>query len=127
MKTVNIACVLFLVTMVNSKPADTYTDKFDTIDINEILENRRLLIPFIKCLLDQSKCSAEGKELKSHIQEAMENNCAKCTDAQKKWTRVVISHFIKNEPEYWKELSAKYDPQSKYVKKYDAELKSIKA
>ncbi|XP_050352514.1 allergen Tha p 1-like [Nymphalis io] len=127
MKPVTVACVLFFVTMVNSKPAETYTDKFDTIDIKEILENRRLLIPFVKCLLDQSKCSPEGKELKSHIQEALENYCAKCTEAQKRSTRVVISHFINNEPDYWKELTAKYDPQNKYVKKYEDELKSIKS
>ncbi|XP_045452559.1 allergen Tha p 1-like [Melitaea cinxia] len=127
MKTLFLACVLCFTTLVFSKPAEKYTDKFDTINLNEILENRRLLLPFIKCLLDQGKCSAEGKELKSHVQEALENNCGKCTDAQKKGTRIVISHFINNEPDYWNQLSEKYDSQKKYVTKYEEQLRSIKA
>lgn len=64
MKTLILACVLCFATLVISKPAETYTDKFDTINLNEILGNRRLLLPFIKCLLDQGKCSTEAKELK---------------------------------------------------------------
>lgn len=64
MKTLILACVLCFATLVISKPAEKYTDKFDTINLNEILGNRRLLLPFIKCLLDQGKCSTEAKELK---------------------------------------------------------------
>ncbi|CAH2089574.1 unnamed protein product [Euphydryas editha] len=123
----SLAYVLCFVTLVISKPAEKYTDKYDTINLEEILENRRLLLPFVKCLLEQDKCSAEGKELKSHIQEALENYCGKCTDAQKKGTRVVISHFINNEPDFWNQLTTKYDPQKKYVAKYEEQLKSIKA
>lgn len=63
----------------------------------------------------------------AHVKEALENNCGKCTDAQKKGTRIVIGHFINNEPDYWKQLSEKYDSQKKYVTKYEELLRSIKA
>lgn len=43
---------------------EKYTDKYDNINIQEILENKRLLIAYANCLLDKGKCSPEGKELK---------------------------------------------------------------
>ncbi|CAH2089572.1 unnamed protein product [Euphydryas editha] len=122
-----ILCLFALFAITFARPGDIYTDKYDNIDLDEILSNRRLLIPYIKCILDEGRCSPEGKELKSHIQEALENYCGKCTDAQKKGTRVVISHFINNEPDFWNQLTTKYDPQKKYVAKYEEQLKSIKA
>ncbi|CAH0713328.1 unnamed protein product, partial [Brenthis ino] len=78
-------------------------------------------------MLEEGKCSAEGKELKSHIQEALENNCAKCTNAQKSGTKKVIGHLINNENEYWEKLTAKYDPQHKYSVKYEKDLKTVSA
>ncbi|XP_026763147.1 allergen Tha p 1 [Galleria mellonella] len=104
---------------------EQYTDKFDNVNLDEILSNKRLLVPYIKCALDQGKCTADGKELKSHIKEALENYCAKCTEAQKDGTRRVIGHLINNEPQYWEELTNKYDKDRKYVEKYESELKTI--
>lgn len=65
MQKLTIACLMALAACVVARPSDTYTDRYDSIDLTEILENRRLLIPYVKCLLDQGKCSADGKELKS--------------------------------------------------------------
>ncbi|GBP07785.1 Ejaculatory bulb-specific protein 3 [Eumeta japonica] len=122
MKSAIVLLVLALAAVVLARP-DTYTDRYDNIDLDEILNNRRLLVPYVKCVLDQGKCSPEGKELKSHIREALENNCGKCTNAQRNGTRKVIEHLINHEEDYWNELRAKYDPQSKYVTKYETELR----
>ncbi|XP_050681483.1 allergen Tha p 1-like isoform X1 [Leptidea sinapis] len=116
-----VACVFVFV---NARP-ETYTDKFDGIDLNEVLSNRRLLVPYVHCALEKGKCSPEAKELKSHIKEALENYCAKCTEKQKQGTRTVIRHLIKNESDFWQELVNKYDPAKKYVSKYENELKTI--
>lgn len=43
---------------------EQYTDRFDNVDIPEILDNQRLRVPYIKCLLGEGKCSPEGRELK---------------------------------------------------------------
>ncbi|XP_049877102.1 allergen Tha p 1-like isoform X2 [Pectinophora gossypiella] len=126
MNTVVAICLLALVAMVSAK-GGAYTDRFDNVNVDEILENRRLLIPYMKCVLDQGKCSPEGKELKSHIREALENYCAKCTEVQKTKTRQVLRHLINNEADYWSQLTAKYDPQRKYTQKYEDELKTLKA
>lgn len=43
---------------------DLYTDRYDNINVKEILNNRRLLIPYVKCILEQGRCTPEGKELR---------------------------------------------------------------
>lgn len=57
----------------------------------------------------------------------MENYCERCTKSQRRGTRLVIAHLINNEPGYWKQLTDKYDHDHKYVKKYEAELRTVKS
>uniref|UniRef100_A0A2H1WBZ5 SFRICE025769.2 n=1 Tax=Spodoptera frugiperda TaxID=7108 RepID=A0A2H1WBZ5_SPOFR len=127
MKSMLVLCVLSVAALVVARPDDHYTDRYDNVDLDEILSNRRLLVPYVKCILDQGKCAPDAKELKEHIREALENECGKCTETQKKGTRRVIEYLINNEEEYWNELTAKYDPERKYTVKYESELKKIKA
>ncbi|CAH2089573.1 unnamed protein product [Euphydryas editha] len=119
-----ILCLFALFAITFARPGDIYTDKYDNIDLDEILSNRRLLIPYIKCILDEGRCSPEGKELKLHIVEALENDCAKCTDAQKRGNKKVMRHLINYEQDYWQQLVAKYDPEHKYSVKYEEEYKN---
>ncbi|XP_013162725.1 PREDICTED: ejaculatory bulb-specific protein 3-like isoform X1 [Papilio xuthus] len=129
MNTLTVACLLAAMAIATAmpSPSETYTDRFDNIDLDEIIGNRRLLVPYIHCVLDKGKCTPDGKELKSHIKEALENNCGKCTETQKSGSRKVIGHLINNEKEYWGKLTAKYDPERKYVTKYESELRKIAA
>nr|AII01017.1 chemosensory protein [Dendrolimus houi] len=126
MKTV-IVCLCVLVAVTVARPGDHYTDKYDKINIPEILNNRRLLIPYILCILDKGKCTAEGKELKSHIREAIVEDCAKCTNTQRSATETVIAHLVNYEPEYWNELKGKFDPSGIYTKNHEADLRKLKA
>ncbi|MCQ9140786.1 A10/OS-D family protein, partial [Bacillus amyloliquefaciens] len=86
---------------------EKYTDKYDNINLQEILNNKRLLIAYANCILDKGKCSPEGKELKDHIQDAIETGCDKCTDKQLNGATIMIEHLIKNERGIWKELTDK--------------------
>lgn len=43
---------------------ETYDTKYDNIDLNEILENDRLLKNYVNCLLNQGPCTPDGQELK---------------------------------------------------------------
>lgn len=45
----------------------TYTTKYDGIDLDEVISNDRLLTGYIKCLLEEGPCTADGKELKGNI------------------------------------------------------------
>lgn len=63
MKSLTLACLLAAVAIATAMP-ETYTDRFDNIDLDEIIGNRRLLVPYIHCVLDKGKCTPDGKELK---------------------------------------------------------------
>lgn len=62
----------------------------------------------------------------AHIKEALETRCAKCTQAQQQGSRRVIEHLINHEPDYWQKLADKYDPQRKFTKQYEQELRTVK-
>ncbi|XP_014365819.2 allergen Tha p 1-like [Papilio machaon] len=111
--------VLVLLCVLAAALAETYTDKYDNIDLKEIAENERLLDAYVKCLLEKGKCSPEGKELKAHMKDAIETGCEKCTEAQKKGTNFMIDHLISKKPEIWNELANKYDPTGKWRKVYE--------
>ncbi|CAH2042432.1 unnamed protein product, partial [Iphiclides podalirius] len=118
--------LLLSVVVIVSARTDKYTSRYDNLNVGEVVSNRRLLVPYVKCLLEQGRCSPDGRELKSHIREALENYCGKCTDAQRRGTRIVIAHLINNETGFWKQLTDKYDCDHKYVKRYESELKAVK-
>ncbi|KAA1412535.1 hypothetical protein F0U44_22600 [Nocardioides humilatus] len=120
-------CLFAVLAVALARPDDKYTDRYDNVNLDEVLSNSRLLQPYIKCILDKDRCAPDAKELKEHIREALETECAKCTEAQKKGTRRVIGHLINNESKSWNELTAKYDPENKFTAKYEKELREIKA
>lgn len=64
MKAAVAFCVLFLAALALARPDDHYTDKYDNVDLDEILANKKLLEGYVKCILDQGKCTPDGKELK---------------------------------------------------------------
>ncbi|XP_023939921.2 allergen Tha p 1-like [Bicyclus anynana] len=117
-----IAVVLILVVQIGGQ---VDTGRFNSVNIDEVLANKRLLAAYIKCVLDKGRCTLEGKELKSHITKALQQGCDNCTDEQKESVRKVIGHLVKNEQAYWKELVEKYDPEGVYSKKYEDELQAI--
>lgn len=99
-------------------PKETYTDRFDNIDLDEILASDRLLKNYVDCLLDKGRCSPDGKTLKDTLPDALENECSKCTEKQKSGADKVIRHLVNKKPDLWKLLGAKYDKDGEYVKRY---------
>ncbi|XP_013137231.1 PREDICTED: ejaculatory bulb-specific protein 3-like [Papilio polytes] len=111
--------VLVLMCVLAAALAETYTDKYDNVNLQEIADNERLLQAYVNCLLEKAKCSPEGKELKAHMKDAIESGCAKCTDTQKKGTNFMINHLILKKPEIWNLLADKFDPTGKWRKVYE--------
>nr|CAD7199559.1 unnamed protein product [Timema douglasi]CAD7408794.1 unnamed protein product [Timema poppensis] len=66
-----IVCLVVAVTLVTpggSAPAsegEHYTDKFDQMDIEPIMNNARALKAFLKCLIKGESCTPEGETLKT--------------------------------------------------------------
>ncbi|XP_032519918.1 ejaculatory bulb-specific protein 3-like [Danaus plexippus] len=101
---------------------DKYTDRYDDINVDEILSNKRLFTSYIKCLMDQGRCTPEGNTLKVHVTDAIQNSCSKCTEIQKTKARKVVNYIRENNKDVWDELIKKYDPKDEYKEKYEAFL-----
>lgn len=65
---VGIACLCFASPHPPATTAaplkSTYDSRFDNIDIDEILQQERLLKNYVKCLEGTGPCTADGKALK---------------------------------------------------------------
>uniref|UniRef100_A0A6B2EE54 Protein serine/threonine kinase n=1 Tax=Phlebotomus kandelakii TaxID=1109342 RepID=A0A6B2EE54_9DIPT len=123
MKTLVLCCALIVVAL--AAPQNKYTTKYDNIDIEEILKSDRLFNNYFKCLMDQGRCTPDGSELKRILPEALEGNCDKCSDAQRRGSERVLRYVIENKPEQWKKLQAKYDPKNVYVNRYRETARSM--
>lgn len=41
--------------------------KYDNFDVDEVLNNQRILKNYIKCMLDKGPCTPEGKDFRSKL------------------------------------------------------------
>lgn len=60
----NFLLVALLSTFVVAVAADTYTDRYDSMNVDDVIANKRLLVAYVKCVLDKGRCTPEGRELK---------------------------------------------------------------
>ncbi|KAF9818728.1 hypothetical protein SFRURICE_011774 [Spodoptera frugiperda] len=112
--------ILLVYLTIQSKATETstYTTKYDGIDLDEILDNDRLLTGYVNCLMDLGPCTADGKELKKNLPDAIENDCKKCTERQREGADRVCHYLIDNRPEDWTKLEEKYKSDGSYRAKY---------
>lgn len=99
---------------------ETYTSRFDNINVDDILNSKRLFDNYFKCLMGEGKCSPDGRELMKVLPDALKTNCEKCTDKQRDGTDRVLRFIVKNKPDEWKQLKAKFDPEDKFINQYRA-------
>lgn len=66
-KVLVVLCVLGAVFVYAAPAEDKYTDKYDNINVDDILGSKRLLKSYLTCLLDKSPCTPEGSELKRKL------------------------------------------------------------
>ncbi|KAH8421487.1 hypothetical protein KR009_009694 [Drosophila setifemur] len=95
-----------------------YDNKFDNVDLDEILKQERLLINYIKCLEGTGSCTPDARMLKDILPDAIQSDCTKCTEKQKYGADKVTRHLIDNRPSDWERLEKIYDPEGSYRIKY---------
>ncbi|XP_045452744.1 uncharacterized protein LOC123661848 [Melitaea cinxia] len=120
-KPIVVLCCLAVAVL--AKPSEKYTEKYDNVNLKEILESDRLLEGYFHCLMDEGPCTSEGKELKSHMQDALETGCKKCTKAQEDGVYTVIDFLLTKKRDMWKKLCEKYDPEGVWRKQYEERAK----
>ncbi|XP_049877109.1 allergen Tha p 1-like [Pectinophora gossypiella] len=109
-----------------ARPSSTYTDKWDHINVDEILESQRLLKGYVDCLLDKGRCTPDAKTLKETLPDALEHECSKCTKKQKEGSDKVIKFLVNKRPDLWKDLASKYDPEDIYQARYKDKIEAVK-
>ncbi|EDW92640.1 ejaculatory bulb-specific protein 3 [Drosophila yakuba] len=97
-----------------------YTSKFDNVNVDEVLNNNRVLNHYLKCLMEKGPCTPEGRELKRLLPDALQSDCSKCTDVQRKNSEKVINYLRTHRAGEWKLLLDKYDPNGIYRAKHGA-------
>ncbi|KAF9818725.1 hypothetical protein SFRURICE_011771 [Spodoptera frugiperda] len=81
---------------------------------------------YVDCLLERGRCTPDGKALKETLPDALEHECSKCTEKQKKSSDKVIRFLVNKRPDLWQELSGKYDPENIYQERYKTQLEAAK-
>lgn len=56
-----------------------------------------------------------------NIPDALETECAKCSEKQKHGTEIVMKFLIEKRPEMFEEFEKHFDPKGTYRKKYEKE------
>ncbi|XP_044269258.1 ejaculatory bulb-specific protein 3-like [Tribolium madens] len=104
---------------------EVYPTKYDNLDIDAILHNKRLFNNYLQCLLKKGKCNDEGAILRDVIPDALITGCRKCNDHQKVSVEKVIRFLIKERNSDWQELISVYDPKGEYQAQYAHYLEKI--
>jgi hypothetical protein len=72
----------------------------------------------VGCLLDRTPCTPDAAELKKNLPDALEHDCAGCSEVQKNAADKISHHLIDNKPDDWKLMEDKYDPTGAYRRRY---------
>ncbi|EFN81740.1 ejaculatory bulb-specific protein 3 [Harpegnathos saltator] len=87
---------------------ELYSDKYDNIDIDGILNNDRLRNQHRRCYIGLAPCiTADMKFYKKFIGEAIATKCRRCTEKQKQNLNKLADWYVTNKPEEWNEFIAK--------------------
>ncbi|XP_050311936.1 uncharacterized protein LOC126747393 [Anthonomus grandis grandis] len=96
-----------------------YASKYDHIDVEAILNNRRMVNYYSACLLNKGPCPPEGVDLKRILPEALQTNCSRCSEKQATVALRAIKRLRKEYPKIWSQLTEQWDPNDVFVRKFE--------
>jgi len=102
----------------NVRETSTYPTRYDYIDVETVMNNERIIKILFNCVVNRGPCTREGLELKRIIPDAIQTECAKCNDRQRKQAGKALAYLLTYKPEYWRMLIQKFDPNNVYLRKY---------
>ncbi|XP_049788281.1 ejaculatory bulb-specific protein 3-like [Schistocerca cancellata] len=112
----------------DEKDQEPYSRKYDKVNLDEVLASERLLNSYSQCPMSDTEesCTADAKYLKAAIPGALCNGCSRCRQRQRQDAEKVIKFLMKNKPDLWNQLEAKYNPKGVYRIKYEKEYQRLK-
>ncbi|XKL59038.1 hypothetical protein PGB90_000054 [Kerria lacca] len=120
-----VVCQAAPQTAVVDKYPNGYPTKFDNINLDGILNSKRLLSSYVVCLTEGKNCSPEGRTLKEILPHALQTNCVKCNEKQKNGAIKVVKVLERDHPEEWKVLLTKWDPNGKLFEEFKKTNKEL--
>jgi len=97
----------------------SYTNKYDNIDVDQVLASKRLVATYVQCLLDKKPCTPEGAELRKILPDALKTQCSKCNSKQKNTALRVVERLQRDYDKEWKQLLDKWDPKREYLNNFE--------
>ncbi|XP_026819489.1 putative mediator of RNA polymerase II transcription subunit 26 [Rhopalosiphum maidis] len=84
-----------------------------------LVGNSKIRKNYLNCFLDNGPCSPEANNIKpGMVPEAIQNECAHCTELQKKVIEKMMCYLNNHQPDILKEVAAKFDPNGEYMKQF---------
>ncbi|KYN42160.1 Ejaculatory bulb-specific protein 3 [Trachymyrmex septentrionalis] len=114
MARLNYIVTIIVITLICVLAQELYSDRYDKVDAENILQNNRLRDQYYNCFMGNAPCTtADAKFFKEIIIEAFRSKCKKCTEKQKEMMNLVQDWYKKNKPEQWKAFVAKYQQEER--------------
>ncbi|XP_001947629.1 ejaculatory bulb-specific protein 3-like [Acyrthosiphon pisum] len=95
-----------------------FLSTLEKIDIDQILNNHRLMSNNVKCFLNEGPCTAQLREMKKMLPALVKDSCASCTKEQKNIIKKSMEAIQARRPNEYKQVSKFFDPEGKYQKKF---------
>ena len=81
---------------------ELYSDKYDYIDVHEILANDKLREQYYNCFYGSAPCATpDAKFFKKYLPEAIATKCKKCTEQQVTMFDALAEWYAEHQPEKW--------------------------
>ncbi|CAH2089588.1 unnamed protein product [Euphydryas editha] len=105
-----------------SAATELYSTENDHLDIEAVVSDPTSLKAFLDCFNDKGSCDEQMADFKKDIPEAVAENCAKCTEAQKHIFKRFLEVIKVKNPEDYQVFKQKYDPQDKHFAKLETAI-----
>ncbi|XP_015366819.1 PREDICTED: ejaculatory bulb-specific protein 3 [Diuraphis noxia] len=95
-------------------PSGYYISTYDNVDVGRLLRNKMFVSGFIKCFVNEGRCSPEGQQVKVYLlPEIIRTVCGKCTPRQKDMARLVLRHIYTYRRDDFEKIMQIYDTDGK--------------
>ncbi|XP_049877118.1 allergen Tha p 1-like [Pectinophora gossypiella] len=111
--------ILSLAALALGKP-DHYDERYDNFNVDEVIDNVRLLKSYSHCFLGEGKCTSDGSNFKKWIPDAVQSDCGKCTEKQKVMVAKVMKAMSQKLSEEWEKLVKLHDPKKEHTAELNA-------
>ncbi|XP_022183152.1 putative odorant-binding protein A10 [Myzus persicae] len=100
------------------KDFPAYMKRFDKLNVEQVLNNDRVLASHLKCFLNEGPCVQQSRDLKRVIPVIANNGCNGCTERQMTTIKKSLNFLRTKKPVEWARLVNIYDPSGTKLNKF---------